>query len=249
MRILHIIATPRADKSNTLRVADAFLEAMRAAHGDVSVDVVDLYNYDLPAIAGTNIEVKYTLMVGRPIDRDHEESWREIERLIEHFMLADVYVVSTPMWNFSIPYALKYYIDCIIQPGYLFRYDAEGRAVPLVRGKRMVCITTRGGDYSAGGPLHAFDHQEPYLRSIFGFVGITQITFINAQPMDISPDLREVAVNAAVAQAVSLAAQTDWATPAVIRLEDNPAELKPRPLGDVVPVTDVPATHDDHARA
>ena len=230
LRVLHIIATPRGSESNTLRVATAFLDCLRATSSEVSVDVVDLYNQDLPAIAGTNIEVKYTLMVGRPIDKRHEESWQEIERLIQHFMAADVYVISSPMWNFGIPYALKYYIDCIVQPGYVFTYNDEGRAVPLVLGKRMVCITSRGGDYSATSPLHSYDFQEPYLRAIFGFIGITDVDFINAQPMDITPALREAAAEAAMTRAVRLATTTDWTAGAVVDPEENPVDLKPQPL-------------------
>jgi len=232
MRVLHIIATPREQESNTLRVSTAFLDCLRATHGEVTVDVVDLYNQDLPAIAGTNIEVKYTLMVGQPIDKSHLESWRQIERLIQHFLTADVYLISTPMWNFSIPYALKYYIDCIVQPGYVFRYDEDGRVVPLVLGKRMVCITSRGGDYSATGPLHRYDFQEPYLRAIFGFIGITDVSFITAQPMDVTPALREAAVEAATSQAISLATATatDWAAWTLVDPADSPAELKLPPL-------------------
>ncbi|MFC0622632.1 FMN-dependent NADH-azoreductase [Kribbella deserti] len=213
MRVLHIIASPREHNSNTLRIANSFLETLRATAGNVTVDVVDLYNHDLPAIAGTNIDVKYTLMIGQPIDKNHAESWHQIERLIEHFVAADMYVISCPMWNFSIPYALKYYIDCIVQPGYVFKYDQDGRPVPLVLGKKMVCITSRGGDYGPTGPLHAYDFQEPYLRAIFGFIGITENHFINAQPMDITPALREAAVEAATLQAQSLAMHTAAVAP------------------------------------
>lgn len=126
-------------------------------------------------------------------------------------MSADAYLVSAPMWNLSIPYALKYYIDCILQPGYVFRYDETGRAVPLVLGKKMVISSTRGGDYSAGGPMHAYDFQEPYLRAIFGFIGITDVEFVSAQPMDVSPELRDAALTAAIERARGLAAGADWA--------------------------------------
>jgi FMN-dependent NADH-azoreductase len=95
-------------------VSQAFLEALHANDDDLTVDVVDLYNHDLPAVAGDNIKAKYTLMIGQPIDKNHVDSWRQIEALIEHFLSADAYLISTPMWNLSIPYALKYYIDCII---------------------------------------------------------------------------------------------------------------------------------------
>ena len=82
MKLLHINASPRAQKSNTDRIAAAFVLGLREHHEHVSVDVVDLYNHDLPAIAGDNIEAKYTLMVGRPISKDHAESLAQIERAI-----------------------------------------------------------------------------------------------------------------------------------------------------------------------
>jgi FMN-dependent NADH-azoreductase len=155
-----------------------FLDSLAAHHPKMQVDVVDLFDSDLPALAGNNIEAKYTLLRGQPIDKDHEESWRQIETLIQHFLTADAYVISTPMWNFGIPYTLKYYIDCLVQPGYVFGFNETG-VVPMVHGKRMVCVTARGSDYSLGTPLHAYDFQEPYLRSIFGFIGITDIEFIS----------------------------------------------------------------------
>jgi FMN-dependent NADH-azoreductase len=195
MKLLHIVATPRATESSTLRVSTAFIGALRDHHPDVVVDQVDLYHQDLPAVAGANIETKYGLMVGKPIDRAHQESWCEIESLIAHFKSADAYLVSTPMWNLSIPYALKYYIDCLVQPGYTFRIDhTTGTPVPMVLGKKMVCVTSRGGDFSATSPLHAYDFEEPYLRAIFGYIGITDLEFVNAQPMDYGPELREAAL-------------------------------------------------------
>jgi FMN-dependent NADH-azoreductase len=211
MKLLHIISTPRAHDSTTLHVATAFLESMHATYADLSVDTLDLFTRDLPAVAGGNIESKYSLMTSQPIDKRHKESWKQIELLIEHFLSADVYLISSPMWNFSISYALKYYIDSIVQPGYLYKYNEQGQPVGLVHGKRMICLTSRGGDYSEKSPFHAYDFQEPYLRAIFGFVGITDMHFINAQPMDITPELRSSAIAAAIAGARSLATNSEWA--------------------------------------
>lgn len=209
MKLLHIIATPRREKSNTLQISTAFLDSLAARRPEVEVEVVDLFQSDLPGLAGANIDAKYTLMVGQPIDPSHAESWQKIEMLIQRFLAADAYVISSPMWNFGIPYALKYYIDCIVQPGYVFTYNEMGYPVPMVHGKKMVCFTARGGDYSAQGPMHAMDFQEPYLRSIFGFIGITDLKFINMQPTDI-PGMREPALDSALAQARALAGSVDW---------------------------------------
>ena len=205
MKLLHVIATPRNAQSNTLRVSEAFLSSLTKHRSDVEVEVVDLFNCDLPSMAGNNIESKYTLTMGQPIDPNHEESWRDIEQLIAHFLSADAYLLSTPMWNFGIPYALKYYIDCIVQPGYLYRYNGMGIPVPLVHNKKMICVTARGGDYSPASPMHSFDFQQPYLRSIFGFVGITDINFVTVEPTDIPP-LRDAAFASAIAQAEAVAA-------------------------------------------
>ena len=229
MRVLHIVATPRSDASNTLQVSEAFLDAVEASRQDAEIETIDLYRHDLPAIAGQNIENKYLLMGGASLDEAQTQAWESVEDLISSFKAADLHLISSPMWNFSIPYALKYYIDAIVQPGYLFRYDEQGRAVGMVEGKRMVCITTRGGDYSPGSPFHSYDFQEPYLRAIFGFVGIEEIEFVNAQPMDITSELRERAFSESVRQAEEVAV---WASEIGHEgtVEPSPAELKPKPL-------------------
>jgi FMN-dependent NADH-azoreductase len=230
MKLLHIIATPRENESNTLRVSDVFLQDMQTRYPELVVDVIDLFQHDLPAVAGNNIESKYTLLVGKPIDKRHKESWEQIEGLIKHFLSADIYLISTPMWNFSIPYTLKYYIDAIVQPGYLYRYNERGLPIPLTHGKKMVCITSRGGDYSEHSPLHVYDFQEAYLRAIFGFVGITDNQFINLQPMDVTLDLREAAISAGLVKAHAMVADSDWeSNMKVVEVENLPA-LKPRPI-------------------
>ena len=82
-----------------------------------------------------------------------------------------------------MPYVLKHYIDIIVQPKHLFRYTEEG-VEGLAKEKQMVVISSRGGDYGPDSPFHDYDHLEPHLKTVFGFVGITDIRFISAQPMD-----------------------------------------------------------------
>ena len=230
MKVLHVVATPRSDVSNTLRVSEAFLDALGSQREDLQIETIDLYHHDLPGVAGENIENKYLLMGGASLDDTQVQAWKDIEDLIASFMAADLHVISAPMWNFSVPYALKYYIDAIVQPGYTFRYDEQGRAIGMVEGKRMICITTRGGDYSPGTPFHAYDFQEPYLRAIFGFIGITDIEFVNAQPMDITPDLREKAIADALERADDLAPWAASGVDGAVSATPSPAELKPAPL-------------------
>ncbi len=157
-------------------------------------------------------------------------AWREFLRNDAHFLDADLYVISSPMWNFSVPYALKYYIDAVVQPGYTFRYDEQGRAVGTVEGKKMLCVTSRGGDYSPGHAISLVRLPRAYLRAIFGFIGIIDVEFVNAQPMDITPELREQAMGAATERARAL---VPWALSPVggdSQATPSPPDLKPEPL-------------------
>lgn len=204
-KLLHIIATPRgASESRTLKVTKAFLDSFKKAHPDWMIEELDLFKEKLPELTVKRVDGKYVLLGGKDLTGEFEKAWREIVTHIKRFLSADGYLISTPMWNFSIPYRLKHYIDIIVQPKYLFRYTAEG-VEGLAKNKKMVVITSRGGDYSAASPAHSYDLAEPYLRTIFGFVGITDITFINAQPMDaLGPQVQEEKIR----QAQSLAANS-----------------------------------------
>ena len=148
---------------------------------------------------------KYVLLGGKDLTGSLKAAWKPVESQIERFLKADGYLISTPMWNFNIPYPLKQYIDIIVQPKYLFQYTATGPE-GLAKNRKMVIITSRGGDYSEASPFHAYDYQEPYLRAIFGFCGITDITFVNAQPMNMGPDLEKKGLEKAKAEAIKAAA-------------------------------------------
>ena len=204
-KLLHIKAAPREDESRTLKVASAFLDAFRRTHPDWVVEEFDLFKEDLPPLARKRVDGRYALMDGHDLYGSVKESWQEILGHIERFLSADGYLISAPMWNFSIPYRLKHYIDMIVQPRHLFRYTPEGEAEGLVTNRKMVVVTSRGGTYMAKGES-PWDHQEPYLRTIFGFVGITDIAFVIAQPMDgVSDEERAASLLDAKARAAAAA--------------------------------------------
>lgn len=209
MKLLHIVASPRLNGSTTLEVSQTLLTELGTRFPELKVDTHDLFQADLPALAGVNIEAKYSLMQGGQLGATREESWAKIEAEIARFLAADVIVITAPMWNFGIPYTLKYYIDCIVQPGYLFRYGEGGIPTPLVSGKRAVVVTSSGSDYSSESPMHALDHHEPYLRAILAFVGITDVTFIHGHAADI-PAVREARLSEAHEHARALAASDGW---------------------------------------
>ena len=177
--ILHIIATPRGKESRTLKVSQSLIENLGS---DWKIDTLDLFKEKLPEITIKRIDGKYELLSGKDLSPETKEAWQEIISCIKRFLSADAYLISSPMWNFNIPYRLKQYIDIILQPNYLFKYTASGPE-GLVKNKKMFVITSRGGDYSTDS-FRKYDLQEPYIRTVFGYAGITDITFINAQPMD-----------------------------------------------------------------
>ena len=125
-KLLHIIATPRGEESRTLKVSNVFLDTFREKHADWVIDELDLTKESLPSLTAKRVDGKYVLLGGKDISGDMKESWQDIISHIERFMSADAYLISTPMWNFSIPYTLKQYIDTIVQPKYLFRYTSNG---------------------------------------------------------------------------------------------------------------------------
>jgi FMN-dependent NADH-azoreductase len=202
-KLLHIIATPRGDESRTLKISHAFLEAFKEKNPGCIIDELDLTKEILPPLTVKRVDGKYALLSGKELSGELKDAWQDIIKHIERFLSSDLYLISTPMWNFGIPYTLKHYIDVILQPKYLFRYTAKG-AEGLAKGKRMVVASTRGGDYSSEA-MKKFDLQEPYLRTVFGLAGITDMTFINAQPMDMDPKIRDERIKEAQGLAKSLA--------------------------------------------
>jgi FMN-dependent NADH-azoreductase len=208
-RLLHVIATPRGLASNTARVSSCLLEALREEEEDLHVTTLDLFRADLPSVAGKNIESKYRLMTGQSIDDDAQDSWKQIEQAIEQFMAADVYLLTVPMWNLGIPYALKYYIDAIVQPGYLFRYTPEGQVEGLVKDKTMLLVISSGSEYQAQ-PMASYNFVESYLRAIFGFVGLTDIHVFHAHGMDMGSEVKKTGQRAAIAEAREFAQSGAW---------------------------------------
>ncbi len=127
----------------------------------------------------------------------------EAEKVMEEFLAADVVVVGAPMYNFGISSTLKAWIDRVAVAGKTFRYTSAGPE-GLAGGKRVIVASSRGGIYTAGTPAAAMDFQEPYLRAVFGFLGITDIEFVRAEGMAMGDDHKNQAIGGAVAGIGSL---------------------------------------------
>jgi len=178
--LLYIESSPRKERSASIRVARAFLDAYRQAHPDDTVRMLNVFETDLPAFDGFTINAKYTILHGgRPTDRE-QDAWQSVERVIDDFKRADKYVFAVPMWNFGIPYRLKHYIDVLVQPGYTFRVGPNGYE-GLVTGKRAMTVYARGGSYAEGTPGAALDMQKKYLDAILRFIGFEDIRSLEVE--------------------------------------------------------------------
>ena len=205
-KLLHLIATPRSEESRTLRVSEAFLEVFRETHRDWVLDELNLAREELPSLIQRGVDGRYILLEGEELYGSLKESWEDVVGHIRRFLSADGYLVSTPMWNFSIPYVLKQYLDVITQPRLSFRPGESGAVEGMAAGRKLVVVTSRGWDYDAG-PWRGHDLQEPYLRLIFGFLGVTDIDFVVAQPTDLGEELRERRIREARERARAVAAR------------------------------------------
>jgi FMN-dependent NADH-azoreductase len=181
-KLLYIKASPREERSYSHSMAKIFLDAYKEAHPGDTVETLDLWKTDLPAFDLTASSGKYKIMNGQPHNEEEKIAWDKVVKTIDHFKSADKIVLSSPMWNFSIPYRLKQYIDILAQPGFTFSYDPEKGYAGLVTGKPVQFILARGGEYPEGTPAVAFDHQTTYLKSIFAFMGFTDMSAILIEP-------------------------------------------------------------------
>jgi FMN-dependent NADH-azoreductase len=125
--------------------------------------------------------------------------------VLDEFLAADVVVVGAPMYNFGIPSQLKAWIDRLAVAGRTFRYTEKGPE-GLAGGKKVIVASSRGGFFGPDTPTAALDHQESYLRALFGFLGVTDITFVRAEGVAMGPQARAKALEAARDEVSKLAA-------------------------------------------
>lgn len=130
---------------------------------------------------------------------EHELGARTLsDELIAELRAADVVVIGAPMYNFSIPSALRSWFDHVLRPRVTFAYDETGPK-GLLTGIRAIVVQSRGGLYTEG-PAKVLDFQEPYLRQLLGFMGITDVAFVHAEKVGFGPEARDAAIEHARAQ-------------------------------------------------
>jgi FMN-dependent NADH-azoreductase len=206
--LLYIQASPRGTRSKSIAVADAFVEEYRQQNPKDEIVTLNLFDAPIPDFDKLAVQAKYTILHGKSHSPEEKQTWQQIEEVIKQFTSADKYVLAIPMWNFSIPYRLKQYIDILVQPGYTFSYSPETGYKGLVHHKPLLAVYARGGQYETSTEAQAFDLQKKYIELIFGFIGFESVNSIIVEPtLQAGPDITAEKVRNAVETAKKLATE------------------------------------------
>ncbi len=201
MKLLQIDASPRQDSVShqlTSHFAENWKQQVpggQIIHRDLASSPLGLVTDDWIAGAHSNPEQHTTA---------HRSALQYSDKLIEELQSANVIVIGDPMHNFTISARLKAWLDQVVRFGKTFAYGESGPQ-GLVTGKKVYVFTSRGGAYAPGTPYAQFDFQEPYLRHILGFIGLTDVTFIHAENQG-KPDLALAAKDAALQKIAAVVA-------------------------------------------
>ncbi len=179
-RLLYIKASPRGDESYSIRAGREFVAAFKEAHAGAEVDTLDVFADEVHDFRAPAAGAKYAVMGGGEPQGDAQRAWKQVIDAVERFKAADVVAISSAMWNFSIPWRLKQYIDVIVQPGLTFSFLPDEGYSGLVTGRSAVLLLARGGAYT--GEMAGLDYQKTYLESILRFIGFEEIHNVIIEP-------------------------------------------------------------------
>lgn len=176
--LLHIDSSPRSESVSS-KLAAAFVRRWQRRNPGGSVVHHNTTLENIPYIDEAHIAAAYT--PANKLTLEQKEKLAYSDKLVDELLAADVIVFGVPMWNLGIPASLKAWIDMVVRAGRTFTYTEKGVSSLLPAGKKVYVISARGGAYPEGTPAKAYDQQEPYLRTILGFLGLTDIEFVYAE--------------------------------------------------------------------
>jgi FMN-dependent NADH-azoreductase len=193
VKLLHIDSSILGDASVSRLLSADVVAAQRTEHPGLEVIHRDLGAAPIGHLSGAHLAAAQGAVPADPsVQRDVEAG----RAALEDFLAADVVVIGAPMYNFGVPSQLKAWIDRIAVAGVTFRYTEAGPE-GLAGGKRIIVASSRGGFYGPGTPGAPMEHQESYLRAVFGFLGVKDITFVRAEGVALGSEARERAIEAA----------------------------------------------------
>ena len=182
--LLHISASPRGEASESLQIARVFIESYREAHPGADVESWDLWDGSLPEFGPAAAAAKMTVFGGGVPHGVQATAWQAALDTVDRFDRADRLLFSVPMWNGSIPYILKQFVDEISQPGAVFAVDPDTGYTPLLsgRGKKAVVVYTSAVWGPQLGPEFGRDFQSTYFDDWLRWTGLTDVSDIRFHP-------------------------------------------------------------------
>lgn len=198
MKLLHLDSSILGDHSASREVSAAIVARLRDADPRLEVSYRDLAADPVPHLSGG-----YLAAASGAGSAAYQQEIADSAVLMDEFLAADIVVIGAPMYNFAIPTQLKAWLDRVLVRDKTFRYTETGPQ-GLAGGKRVIVAVARGGIYSDGAPAAPFDFQEPYLRAVFGFIGITDVEFVRAEGVNLGPEQRAAAIASAQENAAKL---------------------------------------------
>lgn len=183
-KILVIHASPRGDRSHSRRLAEGFLSAWQVRYPQAQVTRREVGRTLIPAVNEAFVAAAF-----HPEPEARSLSMQAdlalSDQLVGELFDNDLLLISTPMYNFSVPSGLKAWVDQIVRLGLTFDHTLDNgvaQYTPLLQGKRALIVTSRGGfGFGPGGELEALNHADPWLRTALGFIGINDVTVVAAE--------------------------------------------------------------------
>jgi FMN-dependent NADH-azoreductase len=203
MNLLHIDSSILGLNSVSRTLTADIVAAELHRFPDLEITYRDLATQPVGHLSGAHLAAAQGAVPETP---DLQKDIDEGQTILNEFLAADIVVIGAPMYNFSVPSQLKAWIDRIAVAGKTFRYGPNG-VVGLAGNKKVIIASSRGGFYGADTASASLDHQESYLRGVFGFLGISDLTFIRAEGVAVSPDQRTKSLDAAKSAICELVAE------------------------------------------
>ncbi|MCX7256797.1 MAG: NAD(P)H-dependent oxidoreductase [Polaromonas sp.] len=200
-KLLHIDSSILGGNSVSRQLTAQIVASWRAAHPATEVSYLDLA-VDTPShLSAESLGFRVAPGAAELTDMQKRENAIS-EALVSQFLAADVVVIGAPLYNFSIPTQLKAWIDRVAQVGRTFKYTEKG-PMGLAGGKTVIVASTRGGVYSTSDAGNAMEHQESFLKTVFGFLGVTDVRFVRAEGLAMGEAAKAAALAAAQADTVA----------------------------------------------
>lgn len=199
-KILFIKGSPRGEDSKSNKLAEIYINKLKAEQPGVSVEIIDLWQEELPEFDGDKSAAKMTFFGVGEMNPQTQTAWDQVVKITQKFIGADHYVISAPMWNGGIPYKLKQYIDIITQPGLLFGFTPEDGYKGLLQNKKASVFYTSGVFAPDVEAKYGSDFHSTYLNWWLNMIGVNSVEAVRFQPSlltaDADADFKVAAVQA-----------------------------------------------------